>query len=195
MKREEILTLYHSNPDSIASYIEDFEFRYKALEFRYKVLEFRYKVLEFRYKVLESQNIEFRERISELESQVKFKDARIEALESQVKSKDARIEALESQAIEFQERINELESLLNQNIQSNKKPPSTGTFIEKKPKTGSSQEGSSKRPGGQKGHPGSTLNQVEDPDEIIFHRLHKCRCCGRNIEESEAHRLQDKAGI
>jgi transposase/uncharacterized coiled-coil protein SlyX len=158
MKREEILTLYHSNPDSIASYIEDFELQYKDLEFRYKRLE--------------SQNIEFRERIHELESQVKFKDARIEALESQ--------------AIEFQERINELESLLNQNIQSNKKPPSTGTFIEKKPKTGSSREGSSKRPGGQKGHPGSTLNKVEDPDEIIFHRLHKCRHCGRNIEESEA---------
>jgi len=60
MKREEILTLCHSNPDFIASYIEDFELRCKDLE---------------------SQNIEFRERIHELESQVKFKDARIEALQ------------------------------------------------------------------------------------------------------------------
>ena len=150
MKREDILTLCHSNPDSIASYIEDFELRCKDLE---------------------SQNIEFRERIHELESQVKFKDARIEALESQT--------------IEFQARINELESLLNQNIQIHKKPPSTGTFIEKKPKTGSSRDGNNKCPGGQKGHPGSTLNKVEDPDEIIFHRLHKCKHCGRNIEESE----------
>jgi len=39
--------------------------------------------------------------------------------------------------------------------------------------------------GGQKGHSGSTLNKVEDPDEIIFHRLHKCKYCGHNIEESE----------
>jgi len=150
MKREEILTLCHSNPDSIASYIEDFELRCKDLE---------------------SQNIDFRERIHELESQVKFKDARIEALESQT--------------IEFQVRINELESLLNQNIQIHKKPPSTVTFIEKKPKTGSSRDGNNKCPGGQKGQPSSTLNKVEDPDEIIFHRLHKCRHCGRNIEESE----------
>ena len=150
MKREDILTLCHSNPDSIASYIEDLELRCKALE---------------------SQNLEFRERIHELESQVKFKDARIEALESQT--------------IEFQARINELESLLNQNIQIHKKPPSTGTFIGKKPKTGSSRDGNNNCPGGQKGHPGSTLNKVEDPDEIIFHRLHKCKHCGRNIEESE----------
>ena len=149
MKREEILTQYYSNPDAIASYIEDFESRYKSLE---------------------SQNIEFRERIHELESQVKFKDARIEALESQ--------------AIEYQERINELESLLNQNIQRNSKPPSTNAFVDKKTKQGS-QEGSSKHPGGQKGHPGSTLNKVEDPDEITYHRLHECRCCGRNIEEAE----------
>jgi len=29
------------------------------------------------------------------------------------------------------------------------------------------------------------LNKVEDPDEIICHRLHKCKYCGHNIEESE----------
>ena len=29
------------------------------------------------------------------------------------------------------------------------------------------------------------MNKVEDPDEIICHRLHKCKYCGHNIEESE----------
>ena len=141
MEREEILTQYRLNPDTIVSYIE----------------------------ALESQN--------------KAKDARIEVLESQNKAKDARIEALESQVIELQERIDELESLLNW-IQGKKKRPSNGAISEKKPKTKDSQKGSSKRPGGQEGHPGSTLNKVEDPDEIICHRLHECKYCGHNIEES-----------
>jgi transposase len=122
--------------------------------------------------------------IEALESQNKAKDARIETLESRDKAKDARIEALESQVIELQERINELESLLNW-IQGKKKRPSNGAFSKKKLKIEISQKGSIKRPGGQKGHPGSTLNKVEDPDEIIFHRLHECKYCGHKLEESE----------
>ena len=109
----------------------------------------------------------------------------IEALEAQNKAKDARIEALESQIIELKERINELESLLNWTSQGKKKRPPNCAFSEKKPKTESSQKGSSRPLGGQKGHSGSTLNKVEDPDEIICHRLHKCKYCGHNIEESE----------
>lgn len=70
-------------------------------------------------------------------------------------------------------------------IQGKKKCPSNGTFSEKKPKTESSQKESSKLPGGQKGHPGSTLNKVECPDEIICLRLHECKYCGHNIEESK----------
>ena len=123
--------------------------------------------------------------IEALEAQNKDKDARIEALEAQNKAKDARIEALESQIIELKERINELESLLNWTSQGKKKRQPNCAFSEKKPKTESSQKGSSRPLGGQKGHSGSTLNKVEDPDEIICHRLHKCKYCGHNIEESE----------
>ena len=82
----------------------------------------------------------------------------IKALESQNKAKDARIKALESQIIELKERINELESLLNWTSQGKKKRPPNCAFSQKKPKTESSQKGSSRPLGGQKGHSGSTLN-------------------------------------
>jgi len=68
----------------------------------------------------------------------------LEALEAQNKAKDARIEALESQIIELKERINELESLLNWTSQGKKKRPPNCVFSEKKPKTESSQKGSSR---------------------------------------------------
>ncbi|OEC90959.1 hypothetical protein A9239_03970 [Methanosarcina sp. A14] len=70
-------------------------------------------------------------------------------------------------------------------IQGKKKRPSNGVISKKKPKTESSQKGSIKRPGGQKRNPGSTLNKVEDPYEIICYQPHECKYCGHKIEESE----------
>jgi len=161
MEREEILTQYRLNPDAIVSYIEALEAQNKAKDARIEALEAQNKAKDARIEALEAQN--------------KAKDARIEALEAQNKAKDARIEALESQIIELKERINELESLLNWTSQGKKKRPPNCVFSEKKPKTESSQKRSSRPLGGQKGHSGSTLNKVEDPDEIICHRLHKCK--------------------
>ncbi len=37
------------------------------------------------------------------------------------------------------------------------------------------------KPGGQKGHEGTTLEMVSDPDEIIDHVPGYCKCCGRDI--------------
>jgi transposase len=130
MERNEILILCHSNPEFIASYIED--------------LEFRCKDLEFRCKDLESKNIE------------------------------------------LLEQINELESLLKQNSQTSKKPTSTGVLGYKRSESKNSQEISKKRPGGQKGHCGSTLMMSKSPDEIVINRLCNCKYCGRSIEETEA---------
>jgi len=39
--------------------------------------------------------------------------------------------------------------------------------------------------GGQKGHSGSTLNKVEDPDELSSIDCINVKYCGHNIEESE----------
>jgi len=38
-----------------------------------------------------------------------------------------------------------------------------------------------RKPGGQKGHEGTTLEMVSDPDEIIDHVPEYCECCGKNI--------------
>jgi len=38
-----------------------------------------------------------------------------------------------------------------------------------------------RKPGGQKGHEGTTLKMVSDPNEIIDHAPEYCECCGKDI--------------
>jgi hypothetical protein len=74
------------------------------------------------------------------------------------------IKSLESQIKELNEKLKFLEARFNQNSQNSSKPPSTDVFMDKKPKPKSSRTISGKKAGGQKGHPGKTLEMVENPD-------------------------------
>ena len=74
------------------------------------------------------------------------------------------IKSLESQIKELNEKLKFLMARLNQNSQNSSKPPSTDVFMDKKPKPKSTRTISGKKAGGQKGHPGKTLEMVENPD-------------------------------
>jgi len=76
----------------------------------------------------------------------------------------AYIESLESQIKELTERLTALESRLNQNSRNSSRPPSTDFFIKEKPNPKSLRKKSKKKAGGQEGHPGTTLDMVNDPD-------------------------------
>jgi hypothetical protein len=73
------------------------------------------------------------------------------------------IVSLESQIKELTERLIVLESRLNQNSRNSSKPPSTD-FVKEKPSPKSLRKKSGKKPGGQDGHPGTTLEMVDDPE-------------------------------
>lgn len=73
----------------------------------------------------------------------------------------------EEQAIrvaELEERVRILESRLNQNSRNSSKPPSTDFFVKEKPNPKSLRNKSGKKAGGQEGHPGTTLETVNNPD-------------------------------
>lgn len=76
----------------------------------------------------------------------------------------AYIISLESQIKELTERLVLLESRLNQNSRNSSKPPSTDYFSKGKPNPKSLRKQSGKKPGGQEGHPGTTLEMVDNPD-------------------------------
>ena len=72
----------------------------------------------------------------------------------------AYIESLESQVKELSERLQALEARLNQNSQNSSKPPSTDFSFKERPNPKSRRKKSDKKPGGQEGHSGTTLDRL-----------------------------------
>ena len=71
-------------------------------------------------------------------------------------------------------RVSELEAQLAKNSRNSSKPPSSDGYGKPKPK---SQRKKSGRPsGGQPGHAGSTLKQVEQPDQTVVCQVQVCEC-------------------
>jgi len=78
-------------------------------------------------------------------------------------------------------KVHELESRLSKNSSNSNKPPRTDG-PKKPPKTTSQRGKSGKKPGGQRGRQGKTLNQVDDPDHIVIHTPGECKDCGHNLK-------------
>jgi hypothetical protein len=78
------------------------------------------------------------------------------------------------------ERIVELERRLGLNSGNSGKPPSSDGAGEAA-RIRSLREPSGKKSGGQKGHPGETLRQVEKPDATIDHRPDACAEYGEKL--------------
>jgi hypothetical protein len=76
----------------------------------------------------------------------------------------AYIISLESQIKDLTERLTALESRLNQNSRNSSKPPSSDYFLKGKPNPEGLRKKSGKKPGGQEGHSGTTLEMVDNPE-------------------------------
>jgi transposase len=76
--------------------------------------------------------------------------------------------------------VAELKRQLGQNSSNSSKPPSSDSpFTKPAPK--SLRRRSGRKPGGQAGHPGSTLAQVSDPDVTLRHEPGPCGGCGADL--------------
>ena len=82
---------------------------------------------------------------------------------------------------EHEARIEELEAKLNKDSHNSDKPPSTDG--PKRRFTAKNRERSSKKPGGQEGHEGTTLRMVSDPAQVAVHEVKRCGRCGRSLKD------------
>lgn len=82
---------------------------------------------------------------------------------------------------ELSERTAELERRLGLNSTNSSKPPSSDGF-KKPPRVQSLREKSGRKPGGQFGHKGATLMQVEAPDLIEQHKITCCPECKMDLK-------------
>ena len=94
--------------------------------------------------------------------------------------KDALILMLQEQIAALQEAVKQVQSRLNMNSRNSSKPPSSDGLNKPAPK--SLRVGGQNPTGGQKGHPGSTLRQASQPDNIVVHDVpEQCQACQRKL--------------
>jgi transposase len=87
------------------------------------------------------------------------------------------------QAIEtLENRVAHLEAIIAKDSHNSSKPPSTNGF-KRPPK--SLRQKSGKKVGGQNGHEGTTLRQVDNPDHTHIHRPSGKCSCGRCLENAQ----------
>jgi transposase len=86
----------------------------------------------------------------------------------------------QEQIAQLQARVKELEDRLAINSRNSSKPPSSDGPAKQ---TRSLRQASSKKSGGQPGHPGTTLKQVAEPDQILTHPPEQCAACGTWLGE------------
>lgn len=94
--------------------------------------------------------------------------------------KDALIEALWAQVEALRAEVETLKRQQGLNSSNSGKPPSSDG-LKKEPRVKSLREPSGKKSGGQEGHEGKTLRQVETPDEVINHYPPVCAGCGGTL--------------
>lgn len=92
----------------------------------------------------------------------------------------ALVEQLQAQLLALTDRVAALEARLAKDSHNSHQPPASDGLARK---TRSLRQKSGKKPGGQPGHPGSTLRWSERPDRIVTHAPACCRQCGAALPE------------
>ena len=80
-------------------------------------------------------------------------------------------------------RVQQLENQLATRSHNSSKPPSSDGLGKK---TKSRREKSGRKPGGQSGHPGRTLEMVAHPHHTVCHFPAQCPCCGEALTDVAA---------
>ena len=86
-------------------------------------------------------------------------------------------------------RIQALEDQIAKNSRNSGKPPSSDG-LKKKPR--SLREKGTRKPGGQKGHKGKTLEMVSDPDHVVRHALVSCPHCQTDVSAVSVERVEKR---
>jgi len=114
----------------------------------------------------------------------------IELQAAYIKELEKKNKELERRIIDLEERITKYEH--QKNSRNSSVPPSKDENRPKK--TYSLREKTGKKPGGQPGHKGVTLQMTETPDEVKEHIPVYCNCCGRELTD-RPYKLTEKRQI
>ena len=129
-------------------------------------------------KNLDHLNIQF-SLLKTSNDELKTSNDELKTSNDELKTSNAK---LKTENQKLREKIEELEYSKKLNSSNSSKPPSSDG-LEKPKRTRSLRKKSNRNVGGQLGHKGTTLNQVDDPDEIIEIPIKNCSHCNTNIDD------------
>ena len=132
------------------------------------------------------------------EDKVRLEEDKVGLQEDKVRLQEDKVR-LEEEIAEYksnvavlEQRISDLDRSSKLNSHNSSKPPSSDGLsketVDKKKKekrTKSSRKKSDRKSGGQAGHKGTTLNQVENPDQIVDHTPDQCQECSATLSKSD----------
>src|SRR3954465_13850981 len=107
----------------------------------------------------------------------------IAQLQARLGEQDARMAAQDARIVEQDAEIAELKRRLAASSRNSSKPPSSDGLDKPVPKSLRGRSG--RKPGGQPGHEGRTLRQVERPDEVVVHEPGACAGCGAELPTAQ----------
>ncbi|MDQ2762274.1 MAG: DUF6444 domain-containing protein, partial [Pseudomonadota bacterium] len=99
-------------------------------------------------------------------------------------SLEALVTLLQAENAMLRSRIAELERRLGLDSSNSGKPASSDGLKKQPSRVRSLRERSGRKSGGQKGHRGETLRQIEMPDEVVDHVPPTCGGCGASLAGS-----------
>lgn len=116
---------------------------------------------------------------SELAEMVVALSAQVTALNAELALLREETATLRAENAVLKARVAELEAQVGASSRNSSKPPSADGPAKPAPK--SLRKASGRRPGGQSGHRGSTLEQVAHPEEVVRHEPGACSGCGADL--------------
>ena len=140
---------------------------------------------------LQETEAHFLQRLQEVEAHFQRQLQEAEArFQQQLQEERAKHQKLLQEA---EAKIKELQGRIKKDSHTSHKPPSSDGLARKPRKTRQKSEKSS---GGQAGHRGRTLMQVDTPDRVVLHRPRKCEQCQSDLREAhgkvkECRQVQD----
>ena len=131
----------------------------------------------------EEEVIALRQEKQALQERVRVQQEQLEAQQAVIQQQQHVIEELQKQTAELADHVHALQERLKKESQNSHLPPSSDRF-HRQPK--SLRKSSGKKPGGQAGHPGSTLLLSPSPDQVLVHAVERCQHCQHDLQEVES---------
>ncbi len=131
----------------------------------------------------EEEVIFLRQEKQALQERVRVQQEQIEAQQAVIKQQQHVIEELQKQTAELSNQVHALQERLKKDSHNSHLPPSSDRF-HRQPK--SLRKSSGKKPGGQAGHPGSSLMLSPAPDQVLVHAVERCQHCRHDLREVES---------